>query len=124
MKNYASCELGPLNSISRVMLKDNLALTGAEVSANRLPPGQSSQFVHAHKRNEEIYIFTSGKGKFWLDGDVLDVKEGSVVRVSPAGRRCIKADEALNFFCIQVEANSLVQATRQDGVITQDVPQW
>jgi mannose-6-phosphate isomerase-like protein (cupin superfamily) len=125
-KNYGLIELGPLDGIGRVMLKERLALTGAEISANRLPPGERTPYVHSHKRNEEIYLFTGGRGKFWLDGDVFVVSEGSAVRVAPAGRRCLKADdtEALKYFCIQVEANSLVQATREDGILADVKPEW
>ncbi len=125
-KNYTMTEIGLLGALSRVMLKDSLKLTGAEISANTLPAGQATPFVHFHKRNEEIYLFTGGKGSFWLDGDVLDVKEGSMVRVAPAGKRCIKADDnaALSFFCVQVDAGSLVQATRDDGIIAKEKAAW
>jgi mannose-6-phosphate isomerase-like protein (cupin superfamily) len=126
LKKYAVTELGPREGIGRVMLKDTLSLTGAEISANRMQAGKSSPFAHAHKRNEEIYLFTQGKGLFWLDGDILHVKEGSAVRVSPATIRCIKADdnESLSYFCIQVDEGSLVQATREDGIRSDIKPEW
>ena len=125
-KKYAVTELGPRESIGRVMLKDTLSLSGAEISANRMQAGKSSPFAHAHKRNEEIYLFTEGKGLFWLDGEILHVKEGSAVRVSPATVRCLKADdnESLSYFCIQVDEGSLIQATRTDGIISDVKPQW
>ena len=69
-KNYNVAENGPWDSITRVVLRDTLSLTGAEISANRIPAGKASPFAHAHKRNEEIYLFTSGKGLFWLDGTI------------------------------------------------------
>jgi mannose-6-phosphate isomerase-like protein (cupin superfamily) len=125
-KKYSVTELGPGESIGRVMLKDTLSLTGAEISANRMPAGKSSPFAHAHKRNEEIYLFTEGKGLFWLDGEILHVKEGSAVRVSPATVRCLKADDnaALSYFCIQVDGGSLVQSTRDDGIRSDIKPEW
>ncbi len=125
-KNYTITELGPMESISRVMLKDTLGLTGAEISANRLPAGYASPFAHSHKRNEEIYLFMAGKGLFWLDGTIVKVSEGSVVRVSPGCVRCIKAGdhEPLSYFCIQVDEGSLVQATREDGIRSDVKPQW
>ena len=125
-KKYTATELGPMEAVTRVMLKDTLGLTGAEISANRLPAGKEIPFAHSHKRNEEIYLFTAGKGLFWLDGTVLPVKEGSAVRVSPAALRCIKADEAapLSYFCIQVDEDSLVQATREDGSRSDVKPTW
>lgn len=125
-KNYTVNEIGALKKVKRVMLKDSMSLTGAEISANCIPAGKSSPFVHAHKRNEEIYLFTSGKGLFWLDGTVLEVREGTAVKVSPAGQRSLKADDSedLCYFCIQVDANSLVQATRDDGVLVDVKPTW
>jgi len=125
-KNYSVSDIGPLDEITRVMLKDKLSLTGAEISANHLPAGKSSPFAHSHKRNEEIYLFTSGKGLFWLDGTKHPVTEGTAVRVSPGCIRALKADEdtPLSYFCIQVENGSLVQATREDGIISEIKPQW
>jgi mannose-6-phosphate isomerase-like protein (cupin superfamily) len=125
-KNFTASEIGPLDSITRVTMKDTLGLTGAEISANRLPAGKAGSFVHYHKRNEEIYIFTSGKGLFWLDGTILPVKEGTVVRVSPSCLRCLKAGDSdpLAYFCIQVDEGSLIQATREDGVRSDVQPVW
>jgi mannose-6-phosphate isomerase-like protein (cupin superfamily) len=125
-KNYNVAEIGPLENITRVVLRDKLFLTGAEISANRIPAGKSSPFAHAHKRNEEIYLITSGKGLFWLDGTIIPVKEGSAVRVSPSCVRSIKADEseALSYFCVQVDSGSLIQATREDGIISDIKPDW
>src|SRR5512136_2707471 len=73
MKTYSVTELGNMDRITRVTLKEKLDLTGAEISANRLPAGAEIPFAHSHKRNEEIYIFTSGKGLFLLDGTKLPV---------------------------------------------------
>jgi mannose-6-phosphate isomerase-like protein (cupin superfamily) len=71
-------------------------------------------------------LFTAGKGFFWLDGTIIPVREGSIVRVSPVCVRALKADETepLSYFCIQVDEGSLVQATRADGIISDVKPQW
>lgn len=126
MKSYNVTELGDLAGISRVTLKEKLDLTGAEVSINRLPAGAAIPFSHHHKRNEEIYIVTSGTGIFLLDGTKIPVKEGTAVRVSPSCVRSIRADDStgLSYFCIQVDAGSLVQATQDDGVISEEKPVW
>jgi mannose-6-phosphate isomerase-like protein (cupin superfamily) len=125
MKTYNVTELGNMESITRVMLGEKLGLTGAEISANRLPAGAEIPFAHSHKRNEEIYIFTSGKGWMWLDGTKLPVKEGTAIRVSPSVVRSIKADNTgLFYFCIQADEGSLVQANRNDGIISETKPQW
>ena len=52
MASYAKINVG---NEGRVELHDTLALTGAEVSLNRLPAGAGVPFVHFHRNNEEIY---------------------------------------------------------------------
>jgi mannose-6-phosphate isomerase-like protein (cupin superfamily) len=124
--NHRSFTYGPLEALNRVMLKENLGLTGTEISINRLSAGQSIPFVHAHKQNEEVYLFLQGKGSFWLDGEVLEVGAGTAVRVSPAAGRCLKADpgESLGYICIQAKENSLQQATRENGIILDVKTGW
>jgi mannose-6-phosphate isomerase-like protein (cupin superfamily) len=125
-KNYQATSVGDIQAKGRVTLHNELALTGSEVSINELPPGVSVPFVHSHKRNEEVYIVVKGKGRFYVDGDEFEVAEGSVIRVDPAGQRCITADSQtpIRYVCIQTEAKSLVQFTEGDGVILETKPSW
>lgn len=124
--NYKTVSIGDIQALRRVTLHDELALTGSEISMNELPPGASIPFVHAHKRNEEVYIIVKGKGRFYVDGDEFEIGEGSVIRVDPAGERCLTADSQspLRYICIQTEAKSLVQSTKDDGVLTQAKASW
>jgi len=124
--NYQISSIGNIRTLGRVTLKDMLALTGSEISLNELPPGVSVPFVHSHKRNEEVYIILKGKGQFYIDGEELEVEEGSVIRVDPSGARCLRADgqAPIRYICVQTEANSLVQCTRDDGVIVDAKPTW
>jgi mannose-6-phosphate isomerase-like protein (cupin superfamily) len=125
-KNYKASSIGDIQTKGRVTLHDEISLTGAEVSINELPPTVSVPFVHSHKRNEEVYIVVKGKGRFYVDGDEFDVAEGSVIRVDPAGARCLAADSQspLRYICIQTEARSLVQFTQNDAVMSQAKPSW
>lgn len=125
-KNYKVASISSVQELERATVNEALSLTGSEISVNQLPAGVSVPFVHSHKRNEEVYIILSGKGVFYIDGDEFEVGEGDVVRIDPAGERCIKADEqgAIKFICIQTEANSLVQFTLNDGLITETKPSW
>jgi mannose-6-phosphate isomerase-like protein (cupin superfamily) len=125
-KNYRASSIGNLQPGGRATLHDELALTGSEISVNQLPPGASIPFVHAHKRNEEVYLVLQGKGRFYIDGDEFEVAEGSVIRIDPAGARCLTADgqTPLRYVCIQTEARSLVQFTEGDGVILETKPSW
>lgn len=123
--HYTLDQTGPLENLNRHSYRgvpgkhfvgDNLGLTGCEVSLNRLPAGQGMPFVHAHKKNEELYIVLRGTGFFYVDGEEFPIREGSLVRVAPDGARAFAAgSEDLYFICIQAEANSLTQATLEDG---------
>ena len=101
-KNYQATSVGDIQAKGRVTLHNELALTGSEVSINELPPGVNVPFVHSHKRNEEVYIVVKGKGRFYVDGDEFEVAEGSVIRVDPAGQRCVTADNQtpIRYVCI------------------------
>lgn len=125
-KNYKASSIGCIKELGRVTLNEQLALTGSEVSINELPAGVSVPFVHSHKCNEEVYIILSGKGRFFIDGDEFEVEAGDVVRIDPAGERCIKAgdQDTIKFICIQTESKSLVQFTQNDGVSSEAKPSW
>ena len=49
----------------KVFVKDALQLTGVEMSYNCFPPGFSMPFLHAHRDNEEVYLFLSGQENSW-----------------------------------------------------------
>ena len=68
MANYTKINVGNEN---RAELHDKLALTGAEVSINRLPAGAGVPFVHSHQHNEEIYGILEGKGTAVIDGTAV-----------------------------------------------------
>ena len=124
-KNFTASHVGPLAGLldrefrglkGKYFIGEELGLTGCEVSLNLLPAGKGMPFVHAHTKNEELYIVLAGSGTFFVDGEEFPVREGSLVRVAPQGERAWKAgDEDLYFICIQAEAESLTQATIEDG---------
>lgn len=132
-KNYSICEVGTFADLAdkeindmkgRVMLGGQLGLTGCEVSINSVKAGKSSPFLHAHKLNEELYMIMRGKGMFHVDGEEFPIREGSMIRVAPQGVRAIKADEDLLYICIQANKGSLVQATMEDGVLSENKASW
>lgn len=116
MKNYTKANIG---NEGRVELHEKLALTGAEISINRLPAGANVPFVHSHKNNEEIYGVLSGKGKVILDGEEIALTAGDWLKVAPAARRQFFAanDSDIVFVCIQVKENSLGGFTANDAVV-------
>jgi uncharacterized cupin superfamily protein len=133
-KNFAFMETGPFEKLlekdfqgfrGKCFIGGELGLTGCEASLNRLPAGKGTPFVHAHKQNEELYIITGGNGTFFVDGEEFPVQEGSMIRIAPAGERAWKAgDKDLYFICIQAKQGSLVQATREDGILLETKASW
>lgn len=122
-ENFKKVTLG---EAARQELHDVLGLTGAEVSVNVFPAGGAVPFVHAHKANEEIYGVLQGRGELYIDGDVKPIAAGDWFRISPKGRRAIRAaqDCALQFVCIQVKAGSLEGYTMTDGVLCEEKAPW
>ena len=90
MANYTKINVG---NEGRVELHDKLALTGAEVSVNRLSAGAGVPFVHSHKNNEEIYGILEGRGKAVIDGEEIALAAGDWLRVAPGSspRRPMRA---------------------------------
>ena len=105
-----------VGSDPRVELKVALGLTGCEISHNRLFAGQSVPFFHAHKENEEIYIFLEGEGAIELDCEKVAVSANTFVRVSPPVMRKMHATTDLRYLCVQVKENSLTQWTKEDSI--------
>ena len=79
---------------------------GADFSLQVFAPGTEGGFYHTHKEHEELYFFLSGEGEYQVDGTNIPVKEGSVVRVSPAGKRAVRntGSTPLTMLCVQYVA--------------------
>ena len=100
--NYSAVDLGNLDDLrdyslihpvnkklieGKVFLKDATKATGTEISFNSLPPHSEQPYFHIHRKNEETYIILKGSGFFQVDEDCFNIKEGSVIRVAPQGKR-------------------------------------
>jgi mannose-6-phosphate isomerase-like protein (cupin superfamily) len=96
------------------------------MSLNAVPPGKGMPFLRKHQQNEEIYVVVGGQGQFQVDGECIDVKEGSVLRISPPGARAWRndSDAALHFLCIQYRAVSVIQGGTLDGLRVEGTPSW
>lgn len=107
-------------------LRSELGLSGIEVSLNSLAPGKDVPFLHAHRQNEELYLFLSGRGQMLLDGDVAEVSAGSAVRVAPPVMRTWRntGEDPLVCICIQAREGSLQQSTSTDGFMSEAAPRW
>lgn len=90
---------------------------------SRLP---CSGLLHRHKNHEELYFFLAGRGEFQIDGRSVPVREGSVVRVAPAGRRSVRNDgEApLVMLCVQYSSGTFAAEDGADAEILPEPAVW
>ena len=109
-------KLGPIRG--KLFLQNLLGLTGMEVSLNKMGPGGSLPFFHRHREHEELYIFVGGKGQFYIDDEVIEVREGTVIRVAPEGARTWRnnSTEPLYYLCIQAAAGTVKGDATSDGM--------
>ena len=111
----------------KLFLKDLIKSTGCDISLSALPPNGGVPILHAHKANEEIYIITSGEGQYLVDGQIFPITEGSVIRVAPAGQRCMRntsSTSQMTYICIQVKAGSIGPVGMGDAEIPEAKPEW
>ena len=140
-KNYAAVNMGRMDQIiehelpmgpnviqGKVFVGQALGATGSELSFQTLVPGQDSGFLHTHKTHEELYFILKGEGLYQVDGEQFAVSEGTVIRVSPDGKRALKntGTTDLVMLCIQYRANAFTEADSPmtDGVILQEELKW
>jgi len=139
--HYNAINLGKLNGLldysmihpvskrvleGKVFLKEDTKATGTEISFNSLPPKSEQPYFHIHRKNEETYLILSGFGFFQVDEDCFDIKEGSVIRVAPQGKRgiCNSSEERMVYMVIQSKENSLEEYTTADGERVPVEPKW
>lgn len=139
-ENYAAVTIGNLDQLSehlfvvapgieipgKVFVGESVQSTGTEVSFTEIPAGAGGDFLHVHKTNEELYIVLKGSGEFQVDGNLFPISEGSVVRVSPNGKRAWRnaGNTPLTMICIQSKSGSLHDLGVTDGVILEEKINW
>lgn len=139
-KNFTAADFGKLNELGDYVLElgpdvkipgkvfggTTLGTTGGEFSFQQFLPGTETGFLHTHKQHEELYFFLSGTGEFQVDGNVFPVSEGSVVRVSPEGRRSVRNNGTapLVMLCVQYKGATFTQEDAADGNILNEPVKW
>jgi mannose-6-phosphate isomerase-like protein (cupin superfamily) len=116
----------PLPARGKLFLRNLLSSAGLEMSLNVVPPGKGIPFLHRHRENDEVYVVVGGRGQFLVDGECIDVAEGSVLRLSPAAARAWRnnSDAPLYFLCLQYRADSMIQGGTLDGQKVEGKPTW
>jgi len=140
-KNFTAVDIGDFNDLmkysiihpkshreikGKIFLKDITGATGTEISYQMLAPREELGYFHTHIQNEETYIIIKGAGDFQVDEHCFPVKEGSVVRVAPAGKRSMRnsSDESMIYMVIQSKEHSLSQYSIDDGERVDYEPKW
>ena len=110
----------------KLFLREWLGASGVELSWSSLPAGVGVPFLHAHHEHEEIYLFTGGEGEFQVDGEIFAVREGSVIRVAPNGRRSLRNTGAvpLTHLVLQVRPGTVQGGPIDDGYRLPEPPRW
>src|SRR5262245_14223862 len=116
----------PMPARGKLFLQGLLGSEGLEVSLNVVPPGKGIPFLHRHRQNDEGYVVVGGRGQFLVDGERIDVREGSVLRIGPEAGRAWRnsSDAPLYFLCIQYRADSVIQGGPLDGQKVEGKPAW
>ncbi|MDO4159847.1 MAG: cupin domain-containing protein [Prevotellaceae bacterium] len=138
--NFSAINVGKLNEVGEYVLELGpeikipgkvfggaaIEATGGEFSFQSFLPGTESGFIHTHKNHEELYFFLNGNGEFQVDGKIFPVTEGSVVRVSPEGKRSVRnnGQTPLLMLCVQYKGNTFTQEDATDGVILNEPVKW
>jgi len=77
------------------MMTTALEAEQVALSYRRMPQhtGGKGSYGHRHKEQEEIYFVLSGKLQFKLDDEVLELVQGTAIRVAPETWRSVWNDE-------------------------------
>lgn len=70
-----------------------LGLTALALGLIRIPAGKGYTFTHRHAEQEEVYLAIEGRGAILIDGELLPLARGDVIRVAPEASRALKADD-------------------------------
>ncbi len=119
-------ELPGLTIPGKLFLKDALDFTSCEISVNSMAPGANMPIYHQHHQNEEVYIFIEGKGEVQVDNEIIEVQEGTIVRIAPNGERTWRnnSNKPLRYIIIQARENSLKQYGIEDATIPEKEVIW
>lgn len=139
-KNFSAVNIGKLSELGEYVLQlgpgmkipgkvfggQVLGATGGEFSFQGFKPGTETGFLHTHKNHEELYFFLSGKGEFQVDGKIIPVREGTVIRVAPDGKRSARnnGSEPLVMLCVQYKGNTFTAEDAADGNLLPDAVKW
>lgn len=80
--------------------RKQLELEAVALGLIRIPANEGYTFTHSHRQQEEVYMVIEGSGVLAVNGVMLELNRGDMVRVSASARRALKAnDQGLFIIC-------------------------
>lgn len=70
----------PTSDMTFGKLTETLGCEEMRLNTCRIPPGDEGPY-HKHEAQEEVYVLLDGPGHVNVDGDLVDVPEGGIVRL-------------------------------------------
>ncbi|MDJ0734138.1 MAG: cupin domain-containing protein [Nostocaceae cyanobacterium] len=112
--------------------RQQLNLQAVGIGLIQLPPDEGYTFTHSHAEQEEVYIVVAGRGLILVDGELIEIKRGDLIRVSPPAKRALKAAKDTNLFVIcaggvaaDYPHNPTARYLIDDGIPDyDDIPPW
>jgi uncharacterized cupin superfamily protein len=78
--------------------RDALGCRRVGLSLQRVKPGARAPFGHRHDKDEEIYVVVAGGGRAVIDGEWVELRPWTALRVPASSARSFEAgDEGLEF---------------------------
>lgn len=140
-KNHTSIDIGKFSDLmdyaylnskmnlevkGKVFVGEILKTSGSEISFQLMLPNTEIAFLHKHNKHEEIYLVIKGAGQFLVDGKVINLREGSIVRVAPDGERTLRNNtlQPMVYMVIQTMNNSIDNHYVEDGYRVDTKVSW
>jgi len=127
LNQYVFTQEGTSISIEgKLFLSDLLDISSMEISLNKDTAGTGMTFFHRHHENEEIYIFLRGKGEMSIDDEIIEVKEGSIIKIQPAAKRSWwnTGDSDLSYIVLQAPVGGMKSSGIEDGELLEGKVPW
>jgi len=116
----------PISLEGKLFLGDLLGLSSMEISLNKNSAGTGVNFFHRHLKHEEVYIFINGQGEMMIDDEILEVKEGSIVKIKPEAKRSWwnTGDTDLTYLVLQAPEGGMKSPGIEDGELLEGKVPW
>lgn len=72
--------------------RDALGCERVGLSLQRVKPGVRGPFAHRHATDEEIYVVVAGSGRALIEGEIVELRPWSALRVPAGSARAFEAD--------------------------------